>query len=165
MIDFTCPVMRPVKIKTKTGLFKRIFAWVFETRKWELAEDYCLYVPFLKKTLFVPRKFVFDGASIPRLLWWISSPTGILFIPSLFHDLGYRYGGLVYSQDSNFIFKEYKKSDLDNILACMTEMINDMIMPGYIAKAGLMIGGWFAWQKCRREGKRFFLDFPDCLYK
>jgi len=131
MTDLIYPIIRPVKIKTKkTGIFKRIQKWLFETRKWELVEDYSLYIPFLKKTLFVPKGFIFDGASLPRFLWWVSSPTGILLIPSLFHDLGYRYGGLVYLMpEPNLVFKEYEKKDLDTIFAKISEFINDMSMP------------------------------------
>ena len=43
------------------------------------------------RRVLIPKGFVFDGASIPRLLWFFLSPTGLLLIPGLIHDFGYRY--------------------------------------------------------------------------
>ncbi len=40
----------------------------------------------------IPKGFIFDGASVPRMFWVSFSPTGILFIPSVIHDFAYRNG-------------------------------------------------------------------------
>ena len=155
------PVMRPVPISTKgKGFWQRLWAWFFAARQWELIEDYALFLPFLGLNLFVPKGFIFDGASIPRVFWWLLSPTGILFIPSLFHDVGYRYGGLVHGLPTGgYSFKQYSKNELDSILAKTTEYVNDMVAPGIMAQWGLWLGGWLAWNKARRVGRSFFVDF------
>ena len=38
----------------------------------------------------VPAGTVSNGANIPRVLWWLMSPAGILFEASIFHDCYYQ---------------------------------------------------------------------------
>ena len=47
------------------------------------------------REIVIPEGFVFDGASVPRLLWGLLSPTGLLLIGGLVHDFGYRFDLLV----------------------------------------------------------------------
>ncbi|MBL4831140.1 MAG: DUF1353 domain-containing protein [Aliivibrio sp.] len=49
-------------------------------RKWRLVEDWI--TPFGT----VPARFETDGASVPRALWWLFSPAGVLFQASVIHD-------------------------------------------------------------------------------
>jgi hypothetical protein len=45
--------------------------------------------------------FQFDGASIPRVLWAFLNPIGLLLIPGLIHDYGYRHRQLwIIDEDS-----------------------------------------------------------------
>lgn len=37
----------------------------------------------------VPKGFVSDGASVPRIFWWVMTPTGVLFEASVLHDFLY----------------------------------------------------------------------------
>ena len=52
-------------------------------RKWRLANDW--------RTPFgvVPAGFETDGASVPRVLWVVFSPAGVLFQASVIHDYLY----------------------------------------------------------------------------
>lgn len=51
---------------------------------WEMAEVYTL------NEVTVPKGFRFDGASIPRPLWWWKQPAGIAFAAGVIHDWLYR---------------------------------------------------------------------------
>ena len=89
------PILRPIPIPTKNRRFyARLLVWLMEPRRWEVGEHWCYSFENGDETikLIVPRGFVFDGASIPRLLWFFLSPTGLFLIPGLIHDYGYKYG-------------------------------------------------------------------------
>ncbi len=87
------PQMRPISIPSKgqRNSLDRISAWMFEVRQWELTEDWSFKLPNDGPTVMLHKGFVFDGASIPRPLWGLLSPTGLLLIPGLVHDYAYRY--------------------------------------------------------------------------
>lgn len=38
------------------------------------------------KGIFVPSGYVSDGASVPRVLWWLFPPTGKYLRAAIFHD-------------------------------------------------------------------------------
>jgi hypothetical protein len=50
----------------------------------ELVED------FTAEGVTVPAGFIFDGASVPRLLWSAFNPVGELFEASIIHDYMYK---------------------------------------------------------------------------
>ena len=58
-------------------------------RRWRLRADWRFTLP-TGATAVIRAGFIFDGASIPRLFNAIFSPVGILFIPSILHDAGYK---------------------------------------------------------------------------
>lgn len=62
-------------------------------RQWRLLEDYAL------GGFVAPQGFIFDGASVPKVVWNVVSPTGILFLPAIFHDFAYRHGLLLSDPD------------------------------------------------------------------
>ena len=74
------PKLRPLPVRTRG-----------ERRRWEVLEDWTC--DFLGRgfTYIIPKGFIFDGASIPRLFWNILNPTGYLFIAGLLHDFVYKY--------------------------------------------------------------------------
>jgi len=89
------PKVRPVPIRTKDkGFFRATWTWIRSTRKWEVIEDF-YYTLKDGTTVVIPMGFVFDGASIPKVLRGILSPTGLLFIPGLLHDYAYKHNQLL----------------------------------------------------------------------
>ena len=52
-------------------------------RKWRVVHDW--HTPFG----VVPAGFTTDGASVPRLLWAVFSPSGVLWQASVIHDYLY----------------------------------------------------------------------------
>ena len=64
---------------------------------WELAKDYTL------NGTTVPQGFRFDGASIPRPLWWWNQPAGIAFPAATIHDWLYKSHAIA-REESDLIF-------------------------------------------------------------
>lgn len=66
-------------------------------RKWKLEEQFsCYYGGFVK----VPKGFVSNGASVPRILWWFLDPATELFEAAVVHD----YLLSINNQHAHFIF-------------------------------------------------------------
>ncbi len=129
------PILRPVPIPTKgLSFWKRIGVWRHTTRKWEVMEDWQY-----KNAFFTPKGFIFDGASVPRFLWWFLSPTGLLLIPSLVHDNGYKYGGT------------WPRKHWDDLFRVVTKEVTGTTIIPWIAWAAVRLGGWKAWRKHRRN--------------
>lgn len=56
-------------------------------RRWRLERTYRY------KNIEIPFGFVFDLASIPRILWWLIAPFELSIVAVLIHDGLYRVGG------------------------------------------------------------------------
>lgn len=46
-------------------------------------------------TIIIPAGFETDGASVPRLLWFLMPPFGVLLKGAILHDFGYQHGYLL----------------------------------------------------------------------
>ena len=104
------PQLVPIRIKTKgESLLIRLWRWMTVVRKWQVVEDWEYDLPGGPRVV-IPKGFEFDGASIPRPLWFILSPTGLLLIPGLIHDFGYRFD-YVWTVDANgYVYKDHVKA-------------------------------------------------------
>lgn len=144
MLKSEMPLLRPIPIKTKgLSFFKRNYTWITSIREWEIAEDWNYILPDGTE-IVIPKGFVFDGASVPRLAWGILSPTGILFIPGLIHDHGYRKGFL-YGKNKIKIFENYTRKDYDNLFFEVCEEVNGMNFLSKTSKWLLSLFGFIAW--------------------
>ena len=138
------PLMRPLPVK-KRG----------ERRRWEIMEDWRYDLSGEYEIYIIPRGFIFDGASIPRLFWNILSPTGYLFIAGLIHDYAYKYAGVwtIPTSDRKVpYFMSLSKSEADNIF----RDVSDAVSMGeskmtWIAKKALDAFGFMAWNEHRRN--------------
>ena len=65
---------------------------------WILVEDYLFQFTLRGRTytILIPKGFIWDGASIPRVAWSLIGATngGPMLLPSLLHDVLYRSSGL-----------------------------------------------------------------------
>ncbi len=157
------PILRPVIIPTKgQPWYKKMGVWFFSKRKFEVVQDYLLYIPFLDATLLIPKGFIFDGASIPRLLWPLLSPTGILFIPALFHDFAYKYSCYL-NERKEMVFVNKKKSVYDKIFRDMSRYINDMSFLSGAAWVALFSFGAIAWRNARKLNMSVLLMFVGVI--
>jgi hypothetical protein len=148
------PILKPIPIKTKgLSYWKKLWIWATSSRKFEVIEDYYFYIPWLDITIKIPKGFIFDGASIPKFLWPILSPTGILFIPGLFHDYGYKYNKWIDENDNEiYIGKGQKFFDIN--FGKLGEYINDMKILDTVAYRALRMFGWKAWNDHRKKEKK-----------
>lgn len=146
------PKLTPVPIPTKSRPFlMRILVWCFEVRKWELSQNWTFQFEDGCE-IVLPEGFRFDGASIPRPFWAILSPTGLLLIPGLIHDYGYKYDQLWRKGENNKILEFEKgagKSYWDNLFLEVGKQVNGLAGIDRIAWLGVKIGGSGAWNKHR----------------
>lgn len=148
------PLLRPVPIPTKNrSVFMRLLIWLFESRKFELAENW-----FFKlgdgTELVLHKGFVFDGASIPRLFWFLLSPVGLLLLPGLLHDYGYKYD-LIWKKEDDGQLTEYWKGagqkHWDHFFRDVGRQVNGLALVDTVAWLALRLFGFFAWNGHRRD--------------
>jgi len=161
------PAVRPLPFGVAGKNYaKRLLTLVTFKRQWELVEDYVMYIPWLNITLFVPKGFVFDFASIPKPFWSVMSPVGTLMWGSVPHDFGYKYGGLLHQIDIDdaYIITQFitcSKSDLDTLLADITKCACGLKGPGFIARTILWLGGLPTWWAARKANLQVTTDYPE----
>ena len=149
------PILEPLPIRTKSvkNPFYRIYQWIFSIRQWRLTEDWH-YTLRDGTTIFIPAGFTFDGASIPRPLWMLLSPTGLLFIPGLIHDYGYKYNTLK-SLDKQGNVIDYQrgagKAYWDKLFRQIGIDVNGVVSIDVLAWLALALGGWFTWWMHRKN--------------
>lgn len=168
---FDLPLMKPVPLPIPEpvawwniwGKIKNLFQRA-QPRRWEIMEDYSFYVPWLNTTIWIPKGFIFDGASIPRLLWPFMAPTGVMFIAGLFHDFGYRYNSWA-DENNEPIYHGAGKEFFDDQIERMGTYINDITVIPNVCWFGLVIGGWKTWNTRRKENAQVQEDFPSKIIK
>jgi len=160
------PVLRPMPIATvnQKGFLNKLLVLVFSVRKWRVEEAF-IY-EFQGKRYAISAGFVFDGASIPKVLWAIISPVGLLLVPGLIHDYGYRYNGIyVLDDDGNPVWDDSlsTQQEWDKLFKEIGNEVNQMPVLNALAGAGLWLGGFKAWDTWRdkkepRERFKWTLD-------
>jgi hypothetical protein len=153
------PVLRPIPIPTKNRTFiMRVLVWLFDIRKWRLIQNWHFKLKDDAELveIVLPKDFRFDGASIPRIFWFILSPVGLLLIPGLIHDYGYRFNQL-WQKNVNGEIEPYMKNAgrkaWDDLFKTVGKQVNGFAGIDYIAWIGLRLGGCFAWGKHRRRNE------------
>ena len=154
------PILRPIPIPTKSRCwFVKPFVWLIEPRRWRLVKDWCytLNTGQNSTTIIVPRGFEFDGASIPRFLWFFLSPTGLLLIPGLIHDYGYKYDQL-WKLDAAGAIVPFKpragRPYWDNLLYKVGRQVNDLSPLDGLAWVFVVCFACFTWRRHRRRNCR-----------
>lgn len=147
------PILQPIPIKTKNkGFFGRVWTWIFQVRTWKLAENW-EYDLDENTRIVIPKGFIFDGASIPRPLWFMLSPIGLLLIQGLIHDFGYRYTYLWKKQGDKYvkIYEGECRTFWDGIFYRVGREVNGMRMINGLAWFPLFSFGWLAWRGNRKR--------------
>ncbi len=150
--DAKMPVLLPLPIPTKNRTFiMRLLVWLFDIRKWQLVENWHFELDNGVE-IVIPKDFSFDGASIPRIFWAILSPVGLLLIPGLIHDYGYRFN-LIWQKTASGDLAPYMEDvgqkAWDDLFKTVGVQVNGFAVIDYIAWLGLRIGGCFAWNRHR----------------
>ncbi|MBE9487239.1 MAG: DUF1353 domain-containing protein [Chloroflexi bacterium] len=148
------PKLSPLPIRTRgKGFFGRLWTWVTEVRAWEVVEDWEYELPNESK-IIIPKSFIFDGASIPRPLWGILSPTGLLLIPGLIHDFGYRFDYLWALDSEGCVYKDHENAGQeywDKLFYDVGEKVNGMKVINVLAWVALALMGRLAWKSNRKR--------------
>jgi len=146
------PVLRPIPISTanQKSLLNKILVFVFHVRRWRVEKAF-IY-EYKGNQYAIHAGFEFDGASIPKPLWALLSPVGLLLIPGLIHDYGYRYNGIyILDEQGKPVWDETisTQSGWDELLNGIGHHVNKIQILNELAKFGLALGGGAAWNKWR----------------
>ena len=162
------PLLRPLPIRTKNRFFfMRILVWIYDVREWELAANW-EYELSSGDRIILPKGFRFDGASIPRPLWALLNPSGLLLIPGLIHDYGYRYQQLWKVDRAASTVSPYKeeqkKTYWDRLFLDVGKQVNGTRIINLAAFLAVYLFGYGAWRNNRKKNKTafppFFPHFP-----
>ena len=149
--DLELPIMQPLIIPTKDlPWYSALWVWMTVKRRFRIKEDYYFKMTWLpgEPVIKIHKNFIFDGASIPRLLWWILSPTGLLFVPAIFHDFGYTFNAWVMMDDKLYEPAKGQKF-FDDQFKNFSELLNGVPLVSSSAWASLRTFGKIAWAKKR----------------
>lgn len=159
---FPYPKIQPIKMETRDlPWYKRTWTWLVSSRQYILLEEYRLFLPQYGVIFIIPKEFIFDDASIPKIFRPLLSPMGILLIPALIHDFAYKYKGYLFINSKGEIkYEEKDKMTIDNRFFDMINFVNGMIAPAIIAWAGVQFG-ILAWSNHRRNNANIAIDYPE----
>lgn len=142
------PKVQALAINTKGLPFlKRMWGWLGAKRKWVILEDF--FIEYKDEVIKIPKGFVTDFASIPRIATPLLSPTGVMLIPALPHDFFYQYGCLL-NEDNKRIFEYMPRKWGDKMFRDIGKEVNGMVTPNVISYVALDLFGWIAWNKYRK---------------
>ena len=151
----TMPKLIPIPIETKDkGFFKSMWIWYFSTRMWKFESDWDFYFPDIDQTIVIPKDFVFDGASIPKRLRAYLSPVGLLLVPGIIHDFGYRYDYVWIRKQDGTVEKAHEKAGekfWDKLFFAVGNHVNGVFIINFLALIALTLGGWMAWRSNRKK--------------
>jgi len=159
------PVVVPIVIPTKDQPWYKRAMKAFARRKWRLIEDYIFWIPSLGQWCKIPAPLDFDFASVPRIFWPVLDPTGVLLIPSMPHDFGYRYGCLLLSDTKSGPWEcvEMDRKALDDLMHDLCNAINGTPVLSDLAWAAVRAGGYFTWKSWRDSKQSVFDDYPAAV--
>ena len=162
----TMPVLIPMPIETKDkGFFRGLVIWYWSTRNWEFSSDWDFYCPDIDEIIVIPKGFEFDGASVPKRLRGYLSPVGLLLVPGIVHDFGYRYDYLWIRTNDGGVIKWSERKGRhywDEIFFKIGNYVNGVFVINFLAWIALSSGGWFAWQSNRKKNPKEITPASKC---
>lgn len=79
-------------VQPKGSRLRGPFLVAVNHRRWELVKSY-RYAD-AAGTIIIPKGFVTDLASVPRLFWWLIAPMELSAVAPIVHDYLYQTGGI-----------------------------------------------------------------------
>ena len=144
------PLIQPMPIPTRgKSIFRAIWIWMMHSRKWSVAEDWDFTIN--GENFFIPKDFIFDGASIPRIFWVLLNPIGLLLIPGLIHDYAYMFSKLKFKTGEDG--PKMTQSECDMTFREVAIAVNGFKVINWFAWFMLFCFGGFAYRKHRRRNK------------
>ena len=164
--EIVFPIIQAVKIEKQKKAFKNLLKFGAFRRRFRVVKDYFCWSEYLNKTIMIPKDYIFDGASIPKILNGISNPTGVLFYGALPHDFGYDFHGLFLIEEKcDIYFQRFSKKELDTIFKTMCTQESGMKSASFTGTAALTLFGSFAWKRCRKNNKNLREICPHYFFK
>ena len=151
----TMPALIPVPIETRnTGVFYALRTWHSSAREWEFESDWDFYLPDTGETYVIPGNFRFDGASLPKRLRAYLSPVGLLLVPGIIHDFGYRYDYVWLRNKDGSVKKAHVDAGQDywdELFFKVSNYVNGVFIINWLARFALTVAGGMAWRKNRNN--------------
>ena len=155
---FEMPTLRPLRIpiKSQSNFPMKKFVHLYEPRQWQLTEHWFFTLDDKDRTeIIIPKGFICDGASIPRIFWPVASPVGALFLTGLIHDYGYKYKQL-WKRTPEGKVEPYEKGRerlfWDGLFRKVGKQVNGLPLMNWFAWFVLVVvGGWIPWWSHRRD--------------
>jgi len=163
---FHFPITRAIpEPRKEVPLYKRLLKFGMYRRKFEIMEDYILWIPWEASYLFIPKGFIFDGASVPKILNGLYSPTGVLLGGAGPHDFGYRYKALLFVNviTGDLYIDNRTKAELDNTFQSLCERESGMVIASGAATLMLSICGFIGWRQNKKTRIDIQKDFPHLI--
>lgn len=160
------PKIQPLPLNRKKSFFGRIKDFFTLRREFIILEDYYVWSEYLKSFIFIPKNFIFDGASVPKALNSLYNPMGMLLYGAGPHDFGYRYKGLILVNESlniNFFWK-FSKTQLDKVFNDLCELESGMKKASSVATFALTLFGFTGWNEATNNNRKLEIDFPELFY-
>lgn len=162
--DIHFPITQAVYKKAPVrNWYQKIFKF-FTYRRWfEIKKNYILWVPILNRYIFIPNGFLYDLASVPKLLNSIYNSNGMLLLGALPHDFGYRYQCLVLVDEitGELYFRSFNKKELDEVFESLCAWESEFYKASKVAKIGLSLAGFIGWKENRKKNCILREDFPE----
>lgn len=166
--DIHFPVTRAIyKVAPKRSWLEKVIKF-FTYRRWfELYKDYVLWIPCLESYVFIPNTFVYDLASVPKLLNGFFNSNGMLLLGALPHDFGYRYECLLLIDEmtGELYRKSFTKKELDQIFENLCSWESKFYTASKVAEFTLGVVGFFGWKENRKACHVLDVDFPGLFAK
>lgn len=108
-------------------------------QRWKLTQDLVCDTPF--GILIVPKRFVTDGASVPRPVWWLYPPMdGDYDAAAVLHDWVYR----------NATKLKLNRAQADQLLGEGMVATDTAARKRVAIYGAVRLGGWLAWSNARK---------------
>lgn len=163
----------PINLISEKTWFDKMKKWRTEIPSEEVVEDFYQIIPSscnkifeipsdIQVCCFIPKRFIFNGASVPRQLSSIYLPHGILYLGAFLHDFIYSYEGLIFFTEKmeKMQFHTCTQEEADFIFNEINEKVNDFKTGTYPAYKIVRTVGFIPWKNCRKTYD-FIRDFPE----
>ena len=154
---FEMPILIPQPIEIKHVPYRiKVWRWIFYIREWKLHEDWYFTMPD-GTDIKISKGYILDGASVPRPLWGVLSPVGLLLIPSIIHDFGYEKGYLIViggnGKETKYL-SNYNKRNWDDLFYEISNFVNGKGIINFLSWKALLFFGGYSWKKYEKNRKQ-----------
>ena len=113
------------------------------TKNYEVVEDYTYDSGKYKIT--VPKGFIYDRASIPRIFWVLVDKDSLSNVAPLFHDYLYRQGGVL-PENQVSPYRKFSRNDTDDLFLELMTKCGVNRWRREAAYQAVRRGGGYAWK-------------------